>query len=341
MLHFENDYHFGACPEILRRLTEINAEAQSGYGEDALCRRAADRIRASCGCPEGEVFFLTGGTQTNQVVCAALLDSYAGVIAAETGHVSVHEAGAIEATGHKVLTLPGHDGKLDAGELRAWLERFYADETFEHMVIPGMVYLSWPTELGTLYGKTELAAIAGVCRDYALPLYLDGARLGYGLMSPACDLTLPEIAALCDVFYIGGTKMGALFGEALVFPRGGAPAHMTTRIKRHGALLAKGWLLGAQFDTLFTDGLYFRLGENAIRTALRLRELLREKGCRLWGDSPTNQQFVLLENGKAEALAKELCFSVWERPDAAHAVIRLCTSWATTDAELDKLAALL
>ena len=341
MLSFENDYNRGACPEILQRLREINDEPQTGYGMDGICRAAAEKIRAACLCPEAEVFFLEGGTQTNQVACAALLKSYEGVIAAETGHVSVHEAGAIEATGHKVITLPGHGGKLDAGELRGWLERFFADETREHMVFPGMVYLSYPSELGTLYSKAELTAVAAVCRDYGLPLYLDGARLACGLMSPESDLTLPELAALCDAFYIGGTKMGALFGEALVFPRGNAPAHMVTLIKQRGALLAKGWLLGLQFDVLFTDELYFRLGEHAIRQALRLRELLQEKGCALRGASPTNQQFVLLENERAERLIRQARAEVWERADEEHTVLRLCTSWATSDAELEELSALL
>lgn len=341
MLSFENDYNRGTCPEILRRLAEINPEPRTGYGMDDICRSAAEKIRKACESPDAQVFFLTGGTQTNQVVCASLLKSYEGVIAADTGHVSVHEAGAIEAAGRKVLVLPGRDGKLDAEDVRAYLARFYADETHEHMVFPGMVYVSHPTELGTLYSKSELTALAAVCREYGLTLYLDGARLGCGLMSPEADLTLPELAALCDVFYIGGTKMGALFGEALVFPRGGAPAHMTALIKQRGALLAKGWLLGLQFDTLFTDGLYFRLGENAVRQARRLRELLEEEGYAVWRQSPTNQQFVLLEDAQAEALQQKVKLSFWAKPDEGHTVLRFCTGWATSDAELDELAKIL
>ena len=341
MLSFENDYNRGACPEILRRLAELNGEPRTGYGQDELCRSAAEKLRAACGCPEAEVYFLTGGTQTNQVACAALLDSFQGVIAAETGHVSIHEAGAVEATGHKVIALPGKEGKLEAETLRAWLTRFYGDETHEHMVFPGLVYLSHPTELGTLYSKTELTALSEVCRAYDLPLYLDGARLGYGLMSPQSDLTLPEIAALCDAFYIGGTKMGALFGEALVFPRGNAPAHMLTRVKQRGALLAKGWLLGLQFDTLFTDGLYFRLGENAIRQAGRLRALLLEKGYALWAESPTNQQFVLLEDAQAAALQERVRLSFWDKPDETHTVLRFCTGWGTSDEDMEQLAEIL
>lgn len=341
MLSFENDYNRGAPPALLRRLSESGAEPHTGYGEDELCRAAAEKLRAAIACPEAQIRFLTGGTQTNQIVIAGLLKSYEGVLAAETGHVAAHEAGAIEYSGHKVLTLPSHEGRLDAGELRAWLERFYADESHEHMVFPGLVYLSQPTEYGTLYGKAELEAIAEVCRAYRLPLYLDGARLGYALMSREAELTLPELARLCDVFYIGGTKVGALFGEALVFPRGGMPEHFTAVVKQHGALLAKGWLLGAQFDALFTDDLYLRLSANAIDKAEKLKALLRERGYRFFLETPTNQQFVLLPDEALPALREKVAVSFWEKPDAAHTVVRFCTSWATTDEDLEALAEIL
>ena len=341
MLSFECDYNTGAHPKLLEALSRTNLEPQPGYGEDEYCLRAAEKIREACRAPEAAVRFLVGGTQTNQVVIAALLRSYEGVLSAVTGHVNGHEAGAIEYAGHKVLALPQHLGKIEAGELRAWLETYFGDEAYEHMVRPGMVYVSHPTEYGTLYTRVELTAIAEVCREYRLPLFLDGARLGYGLMSRAAELTLPDIAALCDVFYIGGTKCGALCGEAVVFPKGNAPEHFTSIIKQHGALLAKGRLLGVQFDALFTDGLYFEAAKNAIDKAERLKELFRAKGWRFFLDSPTNQQFVLVPDDTVRRLEGKVRFSVWEKPDEEHTVLRFCTSWATTDEDIDRLAALL
>ena len=341
MLSFECDYNTGAHPKLLEALAESNLVPQPGYGEDEYCLRAAEKIREACRAPEAAVRFLVGGTQANQVVIAALLRSYEGVLAAVTGHVNGHEAGAIEYAGHKVLTLPQHLGKIDAGELRGWLETYFGDEAFEHMVRPGMVYVSHPTEYGTLYSRAELEAIAAVCREYRLPLFLDGARLGYGLMSRAAELTLPDIAALCDVFYIGGTKCGALCGEAVVFPKGDAPEHFTSIIKQHGALLAKGRLLGVQFDALFTDGLYFSIAQNAIDKAERLKELFRARGWRFFLDSPTNQQFVLVPDELVRRLEGNVRFSVWEKPDREHTVLRFCTSWATTDEDIDRLAELL
>ena len=341
MLSFECDYNTGAHPKLLEALARTNLEPQPGYGEDEYCVRAAEKIRAACRAPEAAVRFLVGGTQTNQVVIASLLRSYEGVLSAVTGHVNGHEAGAIEYSGHKVLTLPQHLGKIDASELRAWLETYFGDEAYEHMVRPGAVYVSHPTEYGTLYTRAELEAVAAVCRKYGLPLFLDGARLGYGLMSSASELTLPDLAALCDVFTIGGTKCGALCGEAVVYPRGNAPEHFTSIIKQHGALLAKGRLLGLQFDALFTDGLYFEIAKNAIDKAERLKELFRDKGWRFFLDSPTNQQFVLVPDELVRRLEKNVRFSVWEKPDAAHTVLRFCTSWATTDEDIDRLAQLL
>ena len=341
MLSFENDYSEGAHEQVLRRLLETNLEQLPGYGTDCYCQSAREKIRAACAAPEAQVYFISGGTQTNAVVIRTMLRPYEGVVSAVTGHVNQHEAGAIEFTGHKVLPLPQHQGKLEARELRDYLEAFWADGTHEHMVFPGMVYLSYPTEYGTLYSKAELEATSGVCREYKLPLFLDGARLGYGLMSPAADMTLPELAALCDVFYIGGTKVGALCGEAVVFPRGGAPDRFMTMVKQHGAMLAKGRLLGVQFDALFTDGLYFSIARHAIEMAMRMKEGLARRGYPFLLDSPTNQQFVVLENGHLRRLAEKLRFSIWEPVDPDHTAVRFATSWATQPQAVDTLLSLL
>lgn len=337
MLSFENDYIQGAHEEVLKRLVETNMEPVSGYGSDPYCESAKRRIREALKCPEAEIFFLVGGTQTNQVVIASLLQSYEGVVAAETGHVSCHEAGAIEASGHKVLTLPHHDGKIDAAELGQYLKTFYGDENHEHMVFPGMVYISHPTEYGTLYTFRELEAVAGVCREYKIPLYLDGARLGYGVASRDTDVSMADIARLCDVFYIGGTKVGALCGEAVVFTHKNMPRHFLTIAKQHGALLAKGRLLGVQFDALFTDDLYIRISRHAIDMAELLKDGLKQKGCRFYLESPTNQQFVVLENEQMETLAKKVKFSFWEKLDERHTIVRFATSWGTTEDEIETL----
>lgn len=340
MLSFACDYLEGAHEKILQRLMETNREQLPGYGEDIYCQRAAEKIKAACGCENADVHLLVGGTQTNQVVIDSLLAGYQGGIAADTGHINVHEAGAIEFTGHKVLALPQTDGKLAAGTLLDYLKTFWADESCEHMVIPGMVYISYPTEYGTLYTRAELQALSDVCRAYHMPLYLDGARLGYGLAAQD-DMTMADIAALCDVFYIGGTKVGALCGEAVVFTHGNTPLHFLTSIKQHGALLAKRRLVGVQFDTLFTDDLYMEISRHAIRMACRLKAMLQEKGYGFFLDSPTNQQFVILTREQKERLEKMVGFSVWElRPDGS-AVVRFATSWATTDEQLDMLEKML
>ncbi len=354
-LSFSSDYTRGAHPKILERLSLTNFEQNDGYGTDAYCRSAAEKIKELCGCPGADVFFLAGGTQTNQTVLDMLLSPYEGVVAAQTGHVAVHEAGAIEFSGHKVLTLPSigkpqsdgiavysdQTGKIKASDLKALIEDFYADDNHEHMVFPGAVYISHPTEYGTLYSKAELSAISEVCREKGIPLFLDGARLGYGLMSKKTDVTLTDIAALTDVFYIGGTKVGALFGEAVVFPKGFPVKHPVPVIKQHGALLAKGWILGLQFDTLFTGDLYFRLGKNAIDTAEQLREGLLSAGYRLYIDSPTNQQFTVLENNALKALSKHIRYGFWEKVDETHTAIRLATDWATTPEEVNTLLEIL
>ncbi len=337
MISFENDYIQGAHPEVLKRLTETNLEPLSGYGTDPYCESAREKIRRECGCPEAEIHFLVGGTQTNAVVIDAMLKGFEGVAAADTGHVAVHEAGAVEYTGHKVLTIPHHSGKIDPGELKEYLEGFYQDANHEHMVFPGMVYLSHPTELGTLYSRKELEEISHICREYEIPLFLDGARLGYGLMSSDTDVTLQDVAQLCDVFYIGGTKVGALCGEAVVFPEK-APRHFLTSVKQHGALLAKGRLLGIQFDTLFTDNLYFDISRHAIERAEELKRVLQEKGCTFAWESPTNQQFVILEDSTVRRLKEHVVFSFWEKADETHTVVRFVTSWATRKEEIEELS---
>ena len=350
-ISFSSDYTKAAHPRILERLAETNYDQYDGYGTDEICKSAADKIKRVCGCPDGEVFFLVGGTQTNQTIIDMLLAPYEGVIAADTGHIAAHEAGAVEFAGHKVLTVPcmrekmqdgpavysDTIGKIRASAVRAYIENFYADANHEHMVFPGAVYISHPTEYGTLYTKEELTEISKVCKEFAIPLFLDGARLGYGLMSSRTDVTIKDIAEAADVFYIGGTKVGALFGEAVVFPKGVPTKHPVPVIKQHGALLAKGWILGLQFDTLFTDDLYFKLGKNAADKAEMLRKALLEKGYRLFIDSPTNQQFIIIENGRLEKLAEHVRYGFWEKADEDHTVIRLATDWATTEEDMEEL----
>jgi len=338
MISFENDYIAGAHPAILQKFIDTNFEALSGYGTDHYCQSAREKIILACQKPEAEVFFLVGGTQTNTIVIASMLDDCEGVIAAETGHINTHEAGAIEYTGHKVLTLPQTDGKLAAADVKTYLDNFYGDDNHSHAVFPGMVYISHPTEYGTLYTKEELSALSQVCRSYEIPLYMDGARLGYGIMSKETDLTLADIAALCDVFYIGGTKVGALCGEAVVFTCGNMPRRFMTVVKRHGGLAAKGRLLGIQFDTLFTDNLYFKISAHAIEMAEKLKEILEEKGYPFYLKSPTNQQFVILTNEQADVLKEKVAYSFWERLDEERIVIRLATSWSTTEEDLSALA---
>lgn len=337
MLSFECDYTEGAHEAILKRLMETNREQLPGYGADVYSESAKAKIRKACGCPEADVYFLVGGTQTNALIMDTVLEPWEGVVAASSGHISLHEAGAIEYTGHKVLEIPGHEGKIHAADLEARVKTFWEDDTHEHMVFPGMVYISHPTEYGTLYSLAELEEIGAVCRKYDLSLYLDGARLGYGLMSGHTDVTLEDLARICDVFYIGGTKVGALCGEAAVFTKHNTPKRFFTRIKQHGALLAKGRLVGIQFDTLFTDELYYRISRHAIEMAERLKEGFRQRGYAFFLDSPTNQQFIILENGEMERLKEQVRFSFWEKLDADHTVVRFATSWATTEEEIAQL----
>ena len=340
MLSFENDYSEGAHPAVVQALVDSNMIQQPGYGTDRWCASAKEKIRAACRAPEADIYFISGGTQTNAVVIGTMLAPYEGVIAAETGHINVHEAGAIEFTGHKVLPLPQHEGKLDSAELDAFLSVFHGDGTRDHMVWPGMVYLSHPTEYGTLYTRSELTAISEVCRRWHIPLFLDGARLGYGLAAPGTDVDLPFLAEVCDVFYIGGTKVGALCGEAVVFPRNNAPRQFLTMVKQRGAMLAKGRLLGIQFDALFTDDLYFHISRHAIGMAMRLKEGLKARNVPFLLDSPTNQQFVILENQQLGELQQQVRFSIWEPVDENHTAVRFATSWATQEEAVDQLLSL-
>lgn len=341
MLSFACDYLEGAHPLILKRLSETNLVQEPGYGFDSHCENAKRLIREACGCPDADVFFLVGGTQTNATVIDSMLRGYEGVVAAQTGHIAVHESGAIEFGGHKVLTVPGHEGKIHTDELKALLKAFHGDSAKGHMVFPGMVYISFPTEYGTVYSKKELEDIHDVCWEYSIPLFVDGARLGYGLTSPACDITLKELATLCDVFYIGGTKVGALCGEAVVFPRGNAPSHFFTTVKQHGALLAKGRVLGIQFETLFTDNLYFDIASNAVSLAIKVRNIFETRGIPMYINSPTNQQFPILTDGQIAALEGKVQFETWEKLPDGRTVTRFATSWATTQKQIDSLESLL
>lgn len=335
---FESDYNNGCLPEILRRLSETNDEKSSGYGFDPYTERAKDRIRKACDMTEAEVHFLVGGTQTNATAIDSLLQGCEGVLSVDTGHINVHESGAVEAFGHKVLVLPGiAGGKMAASQINDYMRKFLADETYPHMVQPGMVYITLPTELGALYSRKELADIYTVCQQYGLRLYVDGARLGYGLMAEGNDIDLPFLAHHCDAFYIGGTKVGALLGEALVYTNTRAPKYIFTIIKRHGALLAKGRVLGLQFDTLFTDGLYFRVSRHAIDMAQALRKVFAKHGLSLGIDSPTNQQFVILSKEQKQRLAEEIAFEIWEPLPDDHLLCRFVTCWATTEADIAAL----
>lgn len=337
MISFESDYIAGAHPALMKRLIETNSEPLSGYGTDRYSGDARQKIRDAVGMPDAVVEFIAGGTQTNAVVISSLLRDWEGVIAAETGHIAVHEAGAIEYSGHKVLTLPQKEGKIDPETLKRFLSAFFEDGNREHTVYPGMVYISFPTEYGTLYTKKELTALSEICRAYGLILYLDGARLGFGLASPEADMTLADIMRLCDVFSIGGTKIGALCGEAVVFKKDRAPRHFMNSMKKRGALLAKGRLTGVQFDALFTDGLYFEISRQVIGRAMKLKELFRKRNVPLLIDSPTNQQFVILEDAVLARLKERVSFCFWEKYDESHTVVRFAVGWSTTDEDLRAL----
>lgn len=337
MIQFQCDYNEGAAPQILQRMLETNMEQTVGYGMDDYCEHARQLIREACEAPEAYVQFLVGGTQTNATVISATLRPYQGVLCASTGHINVHETGAIEHTGHKVLSLPSDNGLITAQQVEEALLAHFNDGSAEHMVQPGMVYVSYPSEVGTLYTKEKLEKISQVCHKYEIPLFVDGARLGYGLMSPASDLTLADLARLADVFYIGGTKQGALFGEAVVISNKTIQKDFRYNLKQNGGMLAKGRLLGLQFETLFTDNLYFDLAKHAIDEAMRIKQALLTKGYQFMKESPTNQQFPILTNAKYEELSKEFLFDYWYRMDEEHVAVRICTSWGTKSENVDKL----
>lgn len=337
MISFANDYVAGAHPKVLEKLVETNMVHQPGYGTDEYCRSAAEKIRKACNLEDAQVYFITGGTQTNQVVISTMLDDSEGVISAHTGHVNAHEAGAIEYSGHKVIAIPGEKGKLAAQDVEKYIRDFFQDDSHTHMVYPGMVYISFPTEYGTIYTKSELEELSKVCKSHDIPLFIDGARLGYGLCAKECDVTLAELAGLCDVFYIGGTKVGALCGEAVVFTHQNMPKRFVTKVKQRGAMLAKGRLLGVQFDALFTDDLYMKISRHAIDMAERLREIFTSYHYEFFLDSPTNQQFIIMENSQIEKLREKVNFAFWEAYDDTHTVVRFATSWSTTTEELEAL----
>ena len=337
MIYFDSDYMAGAHPKVMERLVKTNLEQTTGYGTDTYTERACELICRECGNPDARVHFLVGGTQTNATVIDGILARHEGVLAAESGHINVHESGAIEATGHKVLTLPSYQGKVSAEDVRNFIDTFYSDDTYEHMVAPGMLYISFPTEYGTIYSLKELEDISRVCHDARIPLFIDGARLGFGLAAKGADVTLKDIARLADVFYIGGTKVGALFGEAVVITNPSILKNFTPLVKQHGALLAKGRLLGLQFEALFTDGLYFEIGKETVRKALDLRKGFEENGFKAAMDSPTNQQFFVLPNTVIDRLKENVSFEMWGPRGESESTVRFVTGWSTTDQDIETL----
>lgn len=337
MIRFNSDYLEGAHPRVMQRLMETNLAQSPGYGEDEYCEEARATIRTLCHAPDADVQFLVGGTQTNTTVLAAALLPYQGVISADTGHIAVHESGAIEATGHKVIALPGRSGKLDAGQVSDCCRLHFSDESHEHMVMPAVVYISNPTEVGTLYSREELTALRAVCDQWNLVLFLDGARLGYGLASQENTLDLPFLARVCDVFYIGGTKQGLLFGEALVIRNEALKRNFRYMIKQKGGMLAKGRLLGVQFQEMLRDGLYDELSEHAIQLAMKLKAALTELNVPFLVDSPTNQQFPILPDVVLSMLRQKYSYATIERVDTKHTAVRFCTSWATREEDVDAL----
>ena len=341
MISFECDYNNGAHPKVLENLVKYNDAKPTPYGFDEFSECAKQRIREAIGMPDAQIFFLTGGTQTNATTIDSMLYQYEGVICVGSGHINVHEAGAVEFTEHKIITIADNNGKMEAKTLDKYLDDYMHDGNKDHAVHPGLVYITFPTELGTLYTAKELNDLYQVCQQYEIPLYIDGARLGYGLMADDCDITLPYLARHCDVFYIGGTKIGALCGEAVVFTNRQAHKHFFSIQKQHGAVIAKGALIGLQFEALFTDDLYFKLSRHAIEMAMQMKQIFQEKGCEFFIDSPTNQQFVILPNETVERLAGHIEFTLWGKADIHHTICRFVTSWATTQEEIDELKRLL
>lgn len=341
MIYFDSDYMAGAHPKVMERLLETNHLNTIGYGCDEYTKHAAELIRNACGQPNARVYFLVGGTQTNATVIDGLLSRHQGVLAAESAHINVHEAGAIEATGHKILTLPQYEGKILASDLKDYIDNFYSDDTYEHMVAPGMLYISFPTEYGTTYSYEELTKLSEICHNANIPLYIDGARLAYGLAAKGNNVTLKDIAQLSDVFYIGGTKVGALFGEAVVITNPTLLKNFFPLIKQHGALLAKGRLLGVQFETLFENNLYEEIGLQATEKAIRIRNLFSSKGYKIVVDSTTNQQFIRLPNQIIDKLKENISFELWGPRGKTETVVRFVTGWATSHTDIDTLASIL
>ena len=337
MIFLNCDYNEGAHERILEKLMETNMEQTIGYGEDDYCRQAAELILEKCQMPQAMVQFLVGGTQTNLTVISAALKPYQGVISADTGHINCHETGAIEATGHKVLVLPGRNGKIKGDQIREMAKAHWEDVCFEHMVQPGMVYISNPTEIGTIYHKRSLEDLYAACKEYGLYLYIDGARLGYGLTARDNDLTLPFIASHCDAFTIGGTKQGALFGEAVVITNPVLAKDFRYMVKQKGGMLAKGRLLGIQFLELMRDDLYFELSAHADNLAMKIRSVLIERGICGPIPSTTNQQFAVFTDQELGRLSEKYSFSYWNRVDESHSMVRICTSWATREEDVDQL----
>lgn len=337
MIRFESDYLEGALPEVMQALCDTNYAQTPGYGEDEYCREAADMIRAKCSAPDADVHFLVGGTQANMIVITAALRPHQAAIAAETGHIAVHETGSIEAAGHKVITLKSGDGKISAGQVRDCVEAHWNDATHEHMAQPTLVYISQPTENGTVYSLAELEALSAVCREKGLLFYVDGARLGTALVSS--DMTLPDLARLTDAFYIGGTKLGALFGEAVVITNRAIARDFRYIVKQRGGMFAKGRLLGVQFGALMHDGLYERTAKREVDLAMKLRAAFEARGWPLCYDSPTNQQFPIVPDAVLEKLAEKYTFSHWGKVDGSHTAVRFCTSWATREEDVDALIA--
>lgn len=339
MIRFESDYTEGAHPRILEKIVSTNMEQTQGYGEDPYCEHARDLIKKACGDSNLAVHFLVGGTQTNTTVISSILRPHQGVISANTGHINCHETGAIEATGHKVLPLASEDGKITAKQVREYHDEHWIDSSHEHVVQPGMVYISHPTENGTTYHKDELVELYNLCKELELPLFIDGARLGYALVSDGNDLSLEDIAANCDVFYIGGTKVGALFGEAIVISNNSIKKDFRYHIKLRGGMLAKGRLLGLQFETLFTNNLYEEISSHAVTLAMRIREAFEKKGYSLLYDSKTNQQFPILPVSLLEYLGEKYTYNFWKKIDDIHHAVRFCTSWATKEENVEALLA--
>lgn len=339
MIRFECDYAEGAHEKILSMLCDTNRNQTPGYGMDEYCEQARDAIKKACKDESVDVHFLVGGTQTNKTVIASILRPFQGVLCADTGHINVHETGAIEALGHKVMAMSSMDGKITASQIKEAYEEHKYSTTREHTTAPGMVYLSFPTESGTLYTKKELIAIYEVCKECDLPLFIDGARLGYGIMAPGNDVTLEDITKYSDVFYIGGTKVGALFGEAVVIKNPALKPNFRYYIKQNGGLLAKGRLLGIQFLTLFTDQLYFEISKHANTMAMKIKQAFERKQISFLNDSITNQQFPILTQAQIKQLEEKFAFSIWESIDKEHTVVRFCTSWATKEEDVNLLVA--